>query len=132
MFQGIQKFSEVFHTHTDTTLRFLLEHRPLRRGDICCQMVSMIFSDCSSSTTARLLPLSRQHGVVSLRRLAVGPLHVGPPSRCSPSTRTLTLHSSTSPSPILAGTSPLALPALLFRFCLVAQKMKMSETREKS
>lgn len=90
-------------------------------------MVSTIFSHCSSSTTARLLPMSRQHGVVYLRRLVVGPLHVGPPSRCSPSTRTLTLHSSTSPSPVLAGTSPLVFPSFLFRFCLVAQKMSKPE-----
>jgi hypothetical protein len=93
-------------------------------------MVSTILSHCSSSTTARLLPISRQHGVVYLRRLAVGPLHVGPPSRCSPSTRTLTLHSSTSPSPVLAGTSPLVFPSFLFRFCLVAQKMSKPEKNQ--
>lgn len=89
------------------SLRFLVERRLRRRAEI---KLLMIFTDCSSSTTARLLPLSRQHGVVTLRRLLVCPLNVGPPSRSFPRIRTLTFHSSTSPSPVLAGTSPHPFP----------------------
>ncbi|XP_059456387.1 bifunctional protein FolD 4, chloroplastic [Corylus avellana] len=95
-------------------------------------MVSMIFSDCSSSATARLLPLSRQHGVVSLSRLAVGRLHVGPPGRCSPSSRTLTLHSSTSPSPVVTASTATEASAKVIDGKSVAKQIRDEITAEVS
>ncbi|XVE73894.1 hypothetical protein DITRI_Ditri11bG0155300 [Diplodiscus trichospermus] len=54
-------------------------------------MASMIFTDSSSSATARLLPFTRfSNGVVSLRQF-VGPLHVGSLTPTFP--RTLSLQS---------------------------------------
>ncbi|XP_057980069.1 bifunctional protein FolD 4, chloroplastic [Malania oleifera] len=59
----------------------------------------MMFTDCSSSTTARLLPLSTnrviQSGFVRLRRLLL-PLHLRPPSHASLSISTV--HSTPSSS----------------------------------
>ncbi|KAJ7951120.1 Bifunctional protein FolD [Quillaja saponaria] len=64
-------------------------------------MASMMFTDCSPSTTARLLPLGRSYGVLCLRRL-VGPLHMGPLNPPS-SFRILSVHSSSisSASPVV-------------------------------
>ncbi|XP_021279523.1 bifunctional protein FolD 4, chloroplastic-like [Herrania umbratica] len=57
-------------------------------------MASMVFTDPSSSATARLLPFTRfSNGVVSLRRI-VGPLHVGLLNPTFP--RTLSLSSPRS------------------------------------
>ncbi|PON92033.1 Tetrahydrofolate dehydrogenase/cyclohydrolase [Trema orientale] len=74
-------------------------------------MASMIFTDCSSSTTARLLPLARnpllrgKDGVVLFRRLVT----LTPPNFTS-YRRTLTLGSS-SPSPLTHVTASLATEA---------------------
>ncbi|KAJ0105452.1 hypothetical protein Patl1_17758 [Pistacia atlantica] len=69
-------------------------------------MSSMLFSDYSSSTTARFLPFRRSRlrvdGAVFCRRL-VGPLHVRPPISVSLRT-TLTVHSSSSSSPVISAT----------------------------
>ncbi|KAG6666805.1 hypothetical protein I3843_01G053700 [Carya illinoinensis] len=62
----------------------------------------MVCSGCSSSSaTARLLPMSHQH--VVLRRFLLGPLYWRPPFCSFPRTfKTLAVHSSASPSPVLA------------------------------
>ncbi|KAJ7962348.1 Bifunctional protein folD [Quillaja saponaria] len=59
-------------------------------------MASMIFTDCSPYSTARLLPLGSSHSVFCLRRL-VGPFHMGPINPPS-SFRSLSVHSSSSSS----------------------------------
>lgn len=76
---------------------------------------SMIFADCSSSTTARLVPFGRSRllcgggALCARRRLHVG---VGPSLPASLRT-TLTVHSSPSPSlPVMNGI--FIIPTLLF------------------
>lgn len=76
---------------------------------------SMIFADCSSSTTARLVPFGRSRllcggGALCARRR----LHVGvAPSLPASLRTTLTVHSSPSPSlPVMNGI--FIIPTLLF------------------